>query len=54
MLRIVARLSRRALTIGFPKESEKFCTLDDISLLNKHSRALSKNAGLMRVQVKRL
>jgi hypothetical protein len=34
---------------GFPEESEKFYTLDDISLLDKHLRALSKNAGEMRI-----
>jgi hypothetical protein len=36
--------------VGFPEESEKFCTLDDISLLDKHLRALSKDAAYMRIR----
>ena len=36
--------------IGFPEESEKFCTLDDISLLDKHLRELSKDAAYMRIR----
>ena len=33
--------------IGFPEESEKFCTLNDLSFMNKHLRALSKNEGIL-------
>jgi hypothetical protein len=34
-----------SILFGLPEESEKFCTLDEISLVNKHLRALSTNAG---------
>jgi hypothetical protein len=33
------------LPVGFPEESETFCTLNDISLLNRYLWVLSKNAG---------
>ena len=36
--------------LGFPEESEQFCTLDDLSLLDKHLRALSKDATDMRIR----
>jgi hypothetical protein len=42
---VLPHLTRFRL-LGFPGESEKFCTLDDISLLDKHLRALSTNAGI--------
>jgi len=29
----------------FPEESAEFCTLDDLSFIHKHFRALSKNKG---------
>ena len=35
--------------LGFPEESEKFCTLDVISSMDKHLRALSKNAGYITI-----
>jgi hypothetical protein len=31
--------------LGFPEESEKLCTLDDLSFMHKHLRALSTNEG---------
>jgi hypothetical protein len=37
-------VARDAL-VGFPEESEKFFTLDEIALINRHLWALSKNAG---------
>jgi hypothetical protein len=36
--------------LGFPEELEKFCTLDKISLLDKHLRVLLKAAGYLRTQ----
>jgi hypothetical protein len=33
--------------LDFPGESEQLCTLDDISWLDKHLRALSTNAGIL-------
>jgi hypothetical protein len=31
--------------MGFPEESEKFCTPDEIALINHYLWALSTNAG---------
>jgi hypothetical protein len=38
------------IMMGFPEELEKFCTLDKISLLDKHLRVLLKAAGYLRTQ----
>jgi hypothetical protein len=35
--------------VGFPEESEKFCTLDEISLVNNHFQVLPKRAAHMRI-----
>jgi hypothetical protein len=34
-----------SVEMGFPEESEKFYTLDEISFVNHHLRILSTNAG---------
>jgi hypothetical protein len=33
--------------LSFPEESEKFCTLDNISLLDRHLQELSKNVRIL-------
>ena len=35
--------------IGFPEESEKFCTLDEVSLVNNHFQVLPKRAAHLRI-----
>jgi hypothetical protein len=44
-------LTRGTLTdVGFPEESEKFCTLGKIALINQHLWAPSTNVGCMRTR----
>ena len=42
------------LRVGFPIAPEKFCTVDDFGLLNKHLSVVLENEGYMRHSAKYL